>query len=470
MTSPPSPAIVWFRRDLRTADNPALAAAIATGRRVIALYVHDEDAAFAPGGAQRWLLRHSLAALEKRLKKLGIPLILRSGAEEKTVAAVRAEAAAGSVFWNRRYAGEQIETDKAIKQALAADNVDVRTFNGSLLREPWETETKSGGPYKVYTPFWNSLRAEGPSRRLAPSPEKARAPAGDIASENLDDWGFLPAEPNWASEFSQHWSAGEDAAQKALETFLDERAASYRGMRDIPSVNGTSRLSPHLAVGSISPLQIWTATHAAIESGDIPSAEGEKFLSELAWREFSYHLLFHNPQMPTKPLRPEFANFPWRKSRKDFDAWTRGETGVPIVDAGMRELWRTGWMHNRVRMIVASFLVKNLLLPWQWGERWFWDTLIDADPANNTASWQWVAGSGADAAPYFRVFNPLTQAEKFDPDGDYIRNFAPHHIAAQKTNAKNRADSGAPTHPIVDLAVSRKRALDAYQEMKSAAG
>ena len=209
-------------------------------------------------------------------------------------------------------------------------------------------------------------------------------------------------------------------------------------------------------------MKIWTATHAAIEAGAVPSGEGYKFLSEIAWREFSYHLLFHNPQMPTEPLQPKFAAFAWRDSKDDFRAWTRGETGVPIVDAGMRELWRTGWMHNRVRMIVASFLVKNLLLPWRWGERWFWDTLIDADPANNTASWQWVAGCGADAAPYFRIFNPVTQAEKFDPDGNYIRRFAPHHAAPQK------AIKGAAAQPIVDLAASRKRALEAYHNLKSA--
>ncbi|MCB2096897.1 MAG: deoxyribodipyrimidine photo-lyase [Parvularculaceae bacterium] len=459
------PALFWFRRDLRTEDNPAFAAALGSGRPVAALYIHDDEGMFAPGGAQRWFLHQTIAALEKRLSALGVPLLLRSGGEKETLVQTVEAVGAAAVFWNRRYAAEHVERDKAIKAALTTLGVEVTTFNGSLLREPWEIATKSETPFKVFTPFWNTLRALGPSRTLAPGPAKTRAAPLAIKSERLGDWGFIPTKPDWAREFHDCWTAGEDAAQDALRTFLDDRAATYDERRNFPAERGTSRLSPHLAVGSISPLKIWTATHAAIEAGAVPSGEGYKFLSEIAWREFSYHLLFHNPQMPTEPLQPKFAAFAWRDSKDDFRAWTRGETGVPIVDAGMRELWRTGWMHNRVRMIVASFLVKNLLLPWRWGERWFWDTLVDADPANNTASWQWVAGCGADAAPYFRIFNPVTQAEKFDPQGSYIRRFAPHLAATQK-GAKGATEGGLP--PIVDLAASRTRALEAYHNLKSA--
>lgn len=450
------PALVWFRRDLRLADNPALDAARATGGPVVALYVHDPGRFFAPGSAQRWFIHHALEALSDGLDQLGAPLLIRRGDEAACVESVARETGAEAVFWNRRYSPEEVAADTSIKAALTAGGVSVKTFNGSLLREPWEVKSKTDGPYRVFTPFWKTLSSLGPSRPFIAATPKRRTPlpVTKASRDSVSALDFLPRNPDWAAQFREFWTPNEKGAEQALETFLDGPAERYAEKRDFPATRTTSRLSPHLAVGTISPLAVWNATQRAIASEMISERDGEKFLSEIAWREFSCHLLYHNPEMTTAPLRPDFSAFPWRKDKKAFRAWTRGETGVPIVDAGMRQLWRTGWMHNRVRMIAASFLVKNLLVPWQWGERWFWDTLVDADPASNVASWQWVAGCGADAAPYFRIFNPATQAEKFDPDGAYIAQFAaPQHVK----------------EPIVDLAQSRRRALEAYERMKNAA-
>jgi deoxyribodipyrimidine photo-lyase len=470
----PPLTIVWFRRDLRIADNPALSAACARGGPVIALYIHEEQSFFSPGGAQKWFLHQALISLEASLRRLGVDLVLRKGAAPEEIESVIRESGAGGVFWNRRYAAAEIETDQAIMAALKKSGVETRSFNGSLLCEPWEIETKTGGPYRVFTPFWKALRASGPSRTEIGA---AKAPPTQssikVKTDRIDDWGFLPSAPNWAKEFAVSWKPGEVGAANNLKAFLSGAINNYDEDRNRPAIKGTSRLSPDLAVGTISPLRIWNATHRAIAAQETPEGEATKFLSEIAWREFAYHLLYHNPSMPTEPIKPAFRNFPWRDDQKQFDAWTRGETGVPIVDAGMRELWRTGWMHNRVRMIVASFLVKNLLLPWQWGERWFWDTLVDADPANNTASWQWVAGCGADAAPYFRIFNPVTQGEKFDSDGAYVRTFVPEIAALPNTaiHAPWKAAASTPEGyppPLVELDQTRKRALAAYETMKSA--
>ncbi len=467
-------SLVWFRQDLRLSDNPALSAALGANRPVAAVYVHDEKRTFAPGAAQKWFLHHALASLREDLARIGVPLFLMEGAETDALPQLAQRIGAAAVYWNRRYAAADVATDKKIKEALKRGGVEAHSFNGSLLREPWETETKAGTPYRVYTPFWNTLRTLGPSRAeiTAPLP-KAIAHSQKLPSDHPDQLRLLPIAPNWAAEFSDHWAPSEDGALFALDNFLSDAANSYSDDRNRPDLQGTSRLSPHLALGTISPLRIWNATHAAMASHVVSESEGFKFLSELAWREFSYHLLFFNPQMATEPLRREFNTFPWRDDERSFRAWIRGQTGVPIVDAGMRELWRTGWMHNRVRMIVASFLTKNLLIPWQRGERWFHDTLVDFDPANNSASWQWVAGCGADAAPYFRIFNPVTQGEKFDPDGAYVRKFAPE-IAALPNNlihtpwkSPEFAALGGYPAPIVDLGQSRTRALGAYQQMKS---
>jgi len=475
----PSPAIVWFRKDLRIADNPALCAAIARGGPVIGLYVLEEGRFLSPGGAQRWFLHHALDALSERLAAIGVPLVLRRGEAGRELSSLLRETAATAVFWNRRYAGEEIAADKAVKASLAAAGVETQSCNGSLLREPWEVKTKTGGPYRVYTPFWNALRAMGPGREPLSAPAKKPPPAPRPSSLALADLGLSPQRPNWAREFPRHWTPSEAGAEAALGAFLAKAAKSYADDRNRPDLAGTSRLSPHLAVGTISPVAVWRRMAGAIEAGAVPEGEGWKFLSEIGWREFASHLLYFHPDMAIAPLRPEFADFPWREDAGALEAWKRGMTGVPIVDAGMRELWRTGWMHNRVRMIAASFLVKNLLIDWREGERWFWDTLVDADAGNNAASWQWVAGSGADAAPYFRIFNPVTQGEKFAPDGAYVRRYAPElaglpaetihqpWTASEQALRRAKIELGRTyPAPIVDLQETRKRALAAYDAMR----
>ncbi len=485
MKKTPIKTIMWFRRDLRLADNPALYEAARNGG-VIPLFVLEDatDMVFSPGGASRWWLHHSLSALNKALSKKGAPLILRRGDPREIVPALADETGADAVHWNRRYDFDGIETDKAIKSTLHDQGIEAVSFNGALLREPWEFKTKTGGFYKVYTPFWKTMQANGPGRDDAlPAPKKI-VPADNIdaiKSDDLADWALLPTTPNWAAEFPDQWRPGEDHAKKALDRFLKTAVDRYGDERNRPDIEGTSRLSPHLAFGEMSPLQIWRTTMARIEAGDVQNGEGMKFLSEVVWREFSHVLLFHYPEIQSKPLKAPFANFPWRDDQETLKKWQTGQTGYPIIDAGMRQLWRTGWMHNRVRMIVGSFLVKNLMIPWQEGERWFWDTLVDADPANNTASWQWVAGCGADAAPYFRIFNPVTHGEKFDPDGTYVRRFVPEiaelpskHIHAP-FNAPLSLLKGANItlgdtypHPIVDLSETRKRALAAYDDIRAA--
>ncbi|OFW99042.1 MAG: deoxyribodipyrimidine photolyase [Alphaproteobacteria bacterium RIFCSPHIGHO2_12_FULL_63_12] len=469
-------ALVWFRRDLRTADNPALSAAMASRRPVAGLYVLDETRRFAAGGAQKWFLHHALAALRRRLEAIGVPLLLRAGPEFETLEAVVRDLGVGAVYWNRRYITEDIATDTAVRAHLHHAGVTAASFNASLLREPWEVRTKSGGPFRVFTPFWKALSAIGPDRTAAIPAPSVRAPnsARRIISDETDSLRLLPTSPNWASAFGDEWTPNEDGARQALDIFLSRPVDAYDVERDRPGTRGTSRLSPHLAIGTIGPHQVWRAAQAAIAARTPAESGGAKFLAELAWREFAAHLLYYNPSMTTAPLRADFNAFPWRDDAAAFRAWTRGMTGVPIIDAGMRELWRTGWMHNRIRMIAASFLVKNLLVPWEKGERWFWDTLVDADGASNAAGWQWVAGCGADAAPYFRIFNPVTQGEKFDPSGAYVRKFVPEIaglpdklIHAPWRAPELAASLGYPP-PIVDPAQSAKRALAAFAAMKSA--
>lgn len=474
MAAPSPVALVWFRRDLRVADNPALSAAIKSGFPVEAVYIHDEARYFSPGGAQKWMIHHTLCALEPALAARGVRLRISLGTEEQTLVDHASEIGAAAVFWNRRYSSEDVATDKRIKERLAAKGVAAHSFNGALLREPWEVKTGTGGPYRVFTPFWKALAAAGPSRLELAAPPTGRAPLQKDQRAAIDALGLLPTAPDWASEFPRLWAAGESGAHAALADFIDNAASAYSRARDIPAVQGTSLLSPYLAIGAISPLTVWNAIDGAMKAGRIAEKEALKFLSEIAWREFSTHLLFHFPTMARAPWRAEFSAFPWRDDEAGFRRWTQGKTGVPIVDAGMRELWRTGWMHNRVRMIVASFLVKNLMIDWRKGERWFWDTLLDADPASNVSNWQWVAGSGADAAPYFRIFNPVLQGERYDPDGAYVRRYVPE-IAALPNNlihapwkAPNALLLDYPP-PLVDPAQSRRRALSAYQEMRSAA-
>jgi deoxyribodipyrimidine photo-lyase len=440
-------SIVWFRDDLRLSDHPALAAALERGRPVVLLYLLDEQSpGIRPlGGATRWWLHNSLTAHAAEIERLGGRLVLRRGAAEKELPRLVADTGAEAVFWNRRY-GASREVDARLKGRLRADGVEVASFAANLLHEPWEVTTEAGTPYRVFTPFWRAAR-DTPVRNPLPAPPGLPgAPA--VASDALDDWNLLPTRPDWAAGLRATWQPGEASAAQRLERFAIERLADYH-RRDEPSV-GTSGLSPHLRFGEISPAQVWHRVH-----GDLPAAarrNAPKFLSELGWRDFNWHTLYAHPDLATRNYRAAYDEFPWVWDRgPEVEAWQQGRTGIQLVDAGMRELWSTGTMHNRVRMVVASFLVKNLLRHWRIGEEWFWDTLVDADEASNPGNWQWVAGSGADAAPYFRVFNPELQAKKFDPDGAYIRRWVPAHEVLA---------------PIVDLADSRRDALEAYSTLR----
>lgn len=478
-----SPSIVWLRQDLRLADNPALRAACAQGGRVLPLFVLDDAnaGAWKPGGAARWWLHRSLAALARDLGSLGAPLCLRRGDAEEILPALAAETGAKAAYWNRCYEPHAIARDKTLKASLRDNGLTVESFNGGLLFEPWEIRTGSGGPYKVFTPFWKAMLAAPPPPAPEPAPETIDGLKG-IDSERLDDWDLLPSKPDWAGGLRDSWTPGEAGAAARLQAFLDEAAGAYSARRDRPDEPATSRLSPHLHWGEISPRQVWQAGHQAIAAGTAKEDGVTGFLRQLGWRDFSHVLLYHWPDFAERSWRPEFDGYPWRDDEAGFEAWCRGRTGYPIVDAGMRELWHSGWMHNRVRMITASFLVKHLLIPWQRGEAWFWDTLVDADLANNAAGWQWVAGSGADAAPYFRIFNPITQGEKFDPEGRYVRRWVPE-IAKLPDTYLNKpweapppvlADAGVVLgetypKPIVDHKAARARALGGYEDMKKAA-
>lgn len=440
-----SPSIVWFRDDLRLADNPALRAAIDRGEPVIAVYVLDEESpGIRPlGGAARWWLHHSLASLGERIRERGGVLVLRRGPAEQVMREAVAELGAGAVFWNRRYGGAERDVDAALKSSLRADGLEVASFAASLLHEPWTVTTGSGTHYSVFTPFWRACLALPAPRAPLPEPRTIDGPAHAPATDSLDDWDLLPTRPDWAAGLRETWEPGEPAARRRLRAFLDEDLPHYDRARDEPSAGATSLLSPRLRWGELSPFTVY---HEAVT---VDGAGG--FLSEVGWREFAWHTLYHFPELASKNLRAEYDAFPWpTPDPAQLAAWQQGETGVPLVDAGMRELWHTGIMHNRVRMVTASFLVKNLLIDWRRGEEWFWDTLVDADNASNPFNWQWVAGSGADAAPYFRVFNPELQAKKFDTQGLYIAQWA----------------ADAPKEPIVDLGETRKAALAAYDELK----
>jgi deoxyribodipyrimidine photo-lyase len=461
------PIIVWLRQDLRLADQPALQAAVESGHPVVPLYVLDDgDHELAPGGASRWWLHHSLASLARELERRGGTLLLRRSADPAaTVEALAREIGAAQVFWGRRYAAAEIEADKALKSRLQAQDVTAKSFNTSLLFEPWTIENQGGRPYQVFTQYWRACRSRAEPAAPLAAPKKIPAPDRAPPSDRLDDWRLLPTKPDWAQRFASVWSPGETGAAKRLDRFLEDALRGYKTERNRPDRDGTSGLSPHLRFGEISPRQVWHAVqHHLAGTRHPPDADAETFLAELGWREFSYSLLYYHPRLAREPLRPQFRDFPWAPDAAAVAAWQQGRTGYPIVDAGMRQLWATGWMHNRVRMIAASFLIKHLLQPWQTGERWFWDTLVDADPASNAASWQWVAGCGADAAPYFRIFNPVLQGQKFDPDGAYIRRWVPelaHLDGAGIHEPGARPGSDYPA-PIIDLAAGRERALAAF--------
>jgi deoxyribodipyrimidine photo-lyase len=465
-------AIVWFRRDLRLADNPALAAALRAHSAILPLYIHapDEEAPWSPGAASRWWLHSSLAALDADLATRGARLHLASGAALDVLRALVASTGAGAVYWNRVYDPAFVARDAAIKQALRADGVDASSFNGSLLFEPTEIVSGSGMPYKVFTPYWRAARAKLAPQSPLPVPPRIamHAPAG-LALDALD----LRPRIAWDGGLRETWQPGAAGAARRLDAFCANGLADYIAERDVPGHEGTSRLSPHLHFGEISPMQVaWALTDAGSDARLASGAESA--LRELGWREFAHHTLFHEPQSTTQNLNARFDAFEWDTPEPALLArWQRGRTGIPIVDAGMRELWHTGWMHNRVRMLVASFLTKNLRMHWLEGARWFWDTLVDADLANNTQGWQWTAGTGVDAAPYFRVFNPVTQGERFDPDGHYVRRWVteladfPSRDIHAPWRDPQRLHACAYPAPVVDLAASRQRALDAYRRWPS---
>ena len=468
-------AIVWFRRDLRLQDNPALAAALQAHDRVVCVYIHapEEEAPWSPGAASRWWLHHSLAALDRDLRKRGSVLLIRRGATAELLDELIRQGDVAAVYWNRLYEPALTARDTRIKLALRERGIVAESFNAGLLFEPWQIKTQQETAYKVFTPFWRSAQT-----RLEPRPPitaPKRIPGLTLpGSIELDALDLLP-KIRWDSEFHSYWKPGEQGAAMALDAFCADGLFDYQQGRDRPDRAHTSRLSPHLHFGEIGPHQIVWALHDRARGSERLRAAGEPYLRELGWREFSQHLLFHFPQTSSANLNPQFNTFPW--ARDDADAlarWQRGETGVPIVDAGMHELWRSGWMHNRVRMIAASFLTKNLRQHWLHGARWFWDTLVDADLANNTQGWQWTAGTGADAAPYFRIFNPVSQGQRFDPNGDYVRRWVPELknvpvklIHQPWTHAGLLRKIGYP-EPMVDLRSSRAAALLAYQQMRGA--
>ena len=464
--------IVWFRQDLRIGDNPALAAAARRGP-VVPLFILDEEGRRPLGAASRWWLHHSLTALSKSLGGL----VLRRGDPAKLLPQIAKAAGADRIVWNRCHEPDAIARDEDVVAALDKAGIAVDGYNGNLLHDPTEVKTKTGGPFKVYTPFWRACRA----RKVAP-PERASKPKlsiGRIKSETLSSWKLLPNKPNWAAGWEKYWTPGEQGAQKRLDAFLRSDLKDYSTARDRMAGRNTSLLSPHLHWGEVSPRQVFARVAFAGHKAGVAQAAA-KFEAELGWREFCAHLLYHFPKVATDNWRTEFDKFEWRRSATQLKAWQRGQTGYPMVDAGLRELWHTGWMHNRVRMIVASFLVKHLRMHWKDGEAWFWDTLVDADLANNTGNWQWVAGSGADAAPYFRIFNPMVQGGKFDPQGEYVRRWCPEltKLPDKFIHAPFDADDDTLAaaglrlgrdypKPIVDHADARAAALAAYRKIRA---
>lgn len=465
-----APTIVWLRQDLRLSDHPALAAA--SGPVVLA-FVLDESGPWRPGAASRWWLHRSLAALAEDVAAKGGKLVLLRGPAAEELPRLAAALGAVAVHWNRRWEPGEPERETLLADRLRQSGVAARVFAADLLFEPGTIRTREGRPFQVFTPFWRNALSVPPPPPPLPAPAALPTPAQIPDGLPLDALGLMPA-LGWWRGMAEFWTPGESGAAARLAGFLANGLDGYAQARDRPDQTGTSLLSPHLAFGEISPRQIWHAVHAR------PRGVGaETFLSELGWREFSHGLIATHPRLDHEPLRREFADFPWIEDDAAFAAWCRGKTGYPLVDAGMRQLWHTGWMHNRVRMLVGSFLVKDLLLPWQKGERWFWDTLVDANAAANAASWQWVAGCGADAAPYFRVFNPVLQGEKFDPHGAYVRRWVPELAdlpdacihrpweARPLALAQARVKLGVtyPT-PLVDHATARQRALAAYQRIK----
>ncbi len=476
-----TPSLVWFRCDLRIADNPALTAAIRRGGPVVPVFIWspEEEDHWRPGAASCWWLHQSLVSLDAHLRRLGSHLIVRRGTPTAggslgVLRSIISDTNAEAVFWNRRYEPAPSDRDGKVEAALRADGLMVESFNGSLLLDPGLIRTKAGNPYTVFAPFWKACLAAGEVEMPTPAPARIPAPPkwpDSLPLRSLD----LELKTDRAAGLRAAWKPGEGNARRALDRIVSWAIALYRRDRDRPGRPGTSRLSPHLHFGEISARTLWRAVTTAVEE-DI----AQPYLRQIGWREFAHHLLVHFPRTPDEPLRGNFSSLPWRADPDALKAWKRGRTGYPFIDAAMRELWATGWMHNRARMAVGSFLAKDLLLPWQEGARWFWDTLVDADLANNTLGWQWVAGCGADAAPYVRVFNPVTQGEKFDPEGHYVRRWVPElaRLPSRWIYRPSQAPAGTLRHaaveldltyprPVVDHAEARARALAAFREVRT---
>lgn len=473
----PAPVLVWFREDFRLADNAALSAA-SDGGPLLCVFILDP--ATRPLSAAGWWLHGALDDLDRALRRQGGALHILWGDATQLIPALAQASEAHAVHWNRRYDPSGREIDTRIKTRLKTLGIAAHSFAGALLHEPWSLRTRSGTPFQVFTPFWKTLSRLGSPRAPLPAPEKPHfslfPETPDLCPVSLAELALRPVHPDWATGFSDQWTPGEHHAHETLRDFLEKRLHGYAHRRDYPGAITTSRLSPALRAGHLTPAQLW---HAVSEA-DAPAADKEKFLSELGWREFSWSILFEQPDLAGRNLRPEFDALPWETHPAHLRAWRQGLTGYPLVDAGMRELWRTGWMHNRVRMVTASFLIKHLLVDWRVGERWFADTLIDHDPAINPMNWQWSAGTGVDAAPFFRIMNPILQSEKFDPDGAYIRLWLPE-IARLPTKFLH-APWTAPSDllgrygielgktypaPVIDHATARQRALGVWNDLRT---
>ncbi len=477
----PTPIIYWFRNDLRLSDLPGLVQAVASGRPVIACYILDDVSAGAwrPGAASRWWLHHSLLSLAGDIEARGGKLYLARGESAQVLTDLARESGATDIYCSRQYEPWAIQLEESVYRQLASVSVNLKRYPGTLLWEPEKLANQSGLPYKVFTPFWrNCLKQLGPALPSG-APGKLSWHPGVGSGDTLQDWDLTPACPDWSQGWETAWQPGESGASARLEAFLKNDVSDYGTGRDYPAQGTTSLLSAHLHFGAISPARVFHRTREAIAANPALAGNSEKFLSEVGWREFSHHLLFHFPHIPERAFKSNFDRFPWLGSKLHLERWQQGQTGYPIVDAGMRELWATGYMHNRVRMVAASFLCKHLLIDWRAGQAWFWDTLVDADLANNACGWQWVAGSGADASPYFRIFNPVTQAQRFDKEGEYIRRWIPEISTlpnryihqpwtAPATILEQCSITLGDTYPLplVDHRDARESALAAYGDIR----
>lgn len=484
---PTSPNILWLRQDLRLRDHPALHAAAKCDAPLLPVYIWetDENDRWLPGAAARTWLHHALEILEKELKGLGSCLVLKKGDPRKVLPKLAKELHVGTVFWTRRYEPAAAARDREIHKLLGDQGQSVETFNGRLLREPWEVTNEHDQPLRVFTPYWKRCIKDWEPDKTLPAPTRLPAPP-KVEGERLENLHLLPEkEGRWDLKLDRHWDIGEKGGWKHLRAFVEyEGLGGYSNRRNGLADQGTSSLSPYLHWGHLSPREIWWGVRERLnanknESDGAAATSMHPFTRQLFWREFSYSMLMHFPHTPDEPLREEFAHFPWKDHRENFRRWSKGKTGFPIVDAGMNQLWQEGWLHNRARMVVASFLVKDLMIHWQAGARWFWDTLVDADLANNSMGWQWVAGCGADSAPYFRIFNPHSQAQRFDADGDYVRRYVPQlaklshqtvhspwELAEEERRAAGIQSEESYPKPMVDHSETRKQALASYGAMR----